>query len=97
MNKISDKYINNKLIDTYNYYITEFSENQILGVFVDGLANYGFAETEDEVNIAAIYIPNFEELCCANPQTIKTEYGNMYDLRSMYYATNDEKNTAYRR
>lgn len=71
MNKIEDKRIQTVLDNAYSFLKTQYDEDRILGAFVQGNANYGFAESEDEINIMMCYLPTFEELCTTIP-TMKT-------------------------
>lgn len=68
MNKISDEEINKFLQEQYKKVVAAHGSDRILGVFVYGKANYGFAETLDDVEIMGCYIPTFEELCGVRPE-----------------------------
>ena len=67
MNKISDEEIMKHVKEQYKKAIESHGADRILGVFVHGKANYGFAETMDDIKIVGCYIPTFEELCGARP------------------------------
>lgn len=69
MNKISDEQIMEHLNKQYDRLIDTYGSNRILGVFVYGKANYGFAEKLEDVEAMACYLPTFEELCGARPKT----------------------------
>lgn len=66
MNKISDKEIMSYLKEQTDILIKEYG-HQIIGTFVIGNANYGFADSIDEVYITALYVPKFDELCFGVP------------------------------
>lgn len=98
MNKITDKQINKILEKQMDYIKTLYDEKQCLGLFTYGRANYGFAETEDDIQTVLCYIPTFEELCCkTEPIDIKyIEYENkqirICDVRLLYMlATKQEQ------
>lgn len=84
MNLISDTEIMNFLKEQYKQVIDAHSSDRILGVFVQGKANYGFAETLEDIKIIGCYIPTFEELCGARPH-VCTDHPNIHveltDLR----------------
>ena len=64
--------------------VKQFGEDRVLGVFTIGLYNYNAAESMDEVQYMAIYIPTFEDLCMQIPET---EYRGDYllrDVRAIY-------------
>lgn len=52
-----------RLQEHYNYLKNFYDEGNILGVFLYGSQNYGFATDESDVDTKAIIIPTFEELC----------------------------------
>lgn len=73
MNKISDEEIMNHIQKQYNYLLSLYEPHQILGVFVQGMANFGFARSIDDIQIIGCYIPSFEELCANRPQVVEIE------------------------
>ena len=60
---LSDEYILQKVNEVYNSYVEKYGENNILGTFIIGNANYCFAETDEDLVYVTIYLPSFEELC----------------------------------
>lgn len=77
----------------YGTYVREFSENNILGTFTVGKANYGFAENENDLRFITVYLPTFEELCTGKFVDFKTPRGELFDIRSVYlFATRNELN-----
>ena len=64
MNKIKDEEIMQVLYEQEEYLKSIYDEKQILGIFVYGKANYGFAESVEDIKTVACYIPTFEEICC---------------------------------
>lgn len=66
MNKITDEDIMQILYEQKEYLKTIYNEKQILGIFVYGKANYGFAENIEDIKTVICYIPTFEEMCCDN-------------------------------
>lgn len=77
MNRISDEEIMNYLQKRYDYLLSEYDTNQILGVFVQGLANFGFARTTTDIEVVGCYIPSFEELCASSPQVWEVDDGEI--------------------
>lgn len=63
MNKISIDQINYRLNQDYRAAIDAFPHNSVLGVFVYGDANYGYAESIADLKTEIIYLPSFEEMC----------------------------------
>jgi hypothetical protein len=91
MNKITDTEIMKVLNEQLEYLKTLYNEDRILGMFVYGDANYGFAETVDEIHTVFCYIPSFEEMCFGETAIIeyldynstkirKTDIRLLYDL-----------------
>lgn len=66
MNKITDKEIKDYLQKQTDNLIQEYGKS-IIGTFVIGNANYGFADNINEIFIVALYAPTFEELCFGGP------------------------------
>lgn len=80
--------IETKLKQTYEDMIDDYGKNNIMGVAAIGMANYGFAETEDEIEIVGIYLPTFEEICNSTPEVIELGNGvKLVDIRLAYDAT----------
>lgn len=79
-NKLEDFIIKEKLQEEYNKNISKYGNNSIFGTFVIGIANYGFAESVDEIKFVTVYLPTFEELCIGG---IKYNEG-IYDIRKAY-------------
>ena len=79
------------LQEEYNKQIKTYGENRILGTFLIGTANYGYAESEEEVKFVTIYLPNFEELCLGDLSHNKVfdNQSMMYDLRKGYNGAAD--------
>lgn len=63
MNLISDEKILEILKDDYKYLKTLYPQDQIFGVFTFGLVSYGFAETEEDIQVKMYYLPTLEEMC----------------------------------
>lgn len=99
MNKITDEEIMNVLKEQKEFLNEKFNEKQCLGLFVYGKANYGFAESIDDIQTVFCYIPTFEELCIkTSPIQIyyikdnKERQIRVCDIRLLYMlATNQEK------
>lgn len=79
------------LQEEYDERVKTYGESRILGTFLVGTANYGYAETEDEVKFATLYLPNFEELCLSDLSHNKVfdNQNIMYDLRKGYNGAAD--------
>ena len=77
MNKISDKEIMDYLQEQYDYLLSEYEPNQILGVFAQGMVNFGFARSKKDIEIVGCYIPSFEELCADKPRVFEIVNGNI--------------------
>lgn len=89
-NKLSQETIKELLDSEYKYHLRKFGENQVLGTFCVGKANYGFAETADDLHFITVTLPTFEELCIKDTaftkNNHKTKYGEIYDIRELYFA-----------
>ena len=72
---INNKQIEDLLQDEMKFLCKIIPEKQVLGVFTHGLLNYGFAESENEIETLMLYIPTFEEMCIS-PTTDELEYIN---------------------
>lgn len=83
--------IKNILKNEYNLYCAEYGKEHILGTFIIGAANYGFAETIKEIDCVTIYLPSFEEVCNAEYKKPLTEY-YLTDIRDLYNSTKDGYN-----
>ena len=85
---LSDEYNLQKVNEVYNSYVEKYGENNILGTFIIGNANYGFAETDEDLVYVTIYLPSFEELCIGifnnNEDNKDTNY-KFYDIRNLYF------------
>lgn len=83
---MNENEIREYLQQEYNYFIDKFSENRILGTFLIGKANYGFAKDEGDLHFITIYLPTFEELCVTTPHNNHdlSEYGTLWDIREVY-------------
>ena len=68
MNRISDEEIMEYVQKHYDYLISLYDTNRILGVFAQGRVNFGFAEKIEDIQIVGCYIPTFEELCGHRPE-----------------------------
>jgi hypothetical protein len=79
MNKVSDEQIHELLTKQVEYLKNIYTEDKILGIFVYGNANYGFAESLNEVHTVFCYIPSFEEMCFG--ETAVTEYIDYGDTK----------------
>ena len=79
------------LQEEYNKQVKTYGENRILGTFLIGIANYGYAELEEEVKFITIYLPSFEELCLGDLSHNKVfdNHNIIYDLRKGYNAAAD--------
>lgn len=84
MNKISNDVINQKLKEDNLQLRHKYGENRIFGTFVVGLANYGYAETTDEIKTITVYLPSFEELCISKPRAKE----DVVDIRMFYRPEN---------
>ena len=95
MNKISDEQIMNYIQKQYDYLMSEYDANRILGVFAQGIVNFGFAEQIEDINIIACYIPTFEELCGEHPQSIIITNGDstftLTDIRMVLTKAKQQK------
>ena len=63
MNKISNEEIMRYVRKHYDYLISLYDTNRILGVFAQGKVNFGFAEKIEDIQVVGCYIPTFEDLC----------------------------------
>ena len=79
------------LYSVYNTHVSKYGKNHIFGSFVVGKANYGFAETIDEIRCVTVYIPTFEELCLSL-DTHKEK--DVYDIRQAYNAIYNHSDAA---
>lgn len=52
-----------RLQEHYDYLKNFYNEDNILGIFLYGSQNYGFATDESDVDTKAIIVPSFEEIC----------------------------------
>ena len=52
-----------RLQEQYDYIKNFYNEDNLLGIFLYGSQNYGFATDESDVDSKVILIPSFEELC----------------------------------
>lgn len=56
--------IKQRLQEQWNYLVKQdIAEEQILGIFVYGSQNYGYADDNSDINSKVVYIPTFEEMC----------------------------------
>lgn len=88
MNRISNDKINKYLQEKTDILLEQYP-NQIMGTFVIGKANYGLAETLDEIYIVALYLPTFEEICFSNKPFYLYDKENRIvidDIRNCYTA-----------
>lgn len=91
--KLDDNIIFSFIKNCYNKNIEKYGSNQILGTFVVGLANYGFAETAEEIQTVTVYLPTFEELCIGGIEYDNTDgfSEELYDIRKAYNAVLNHK------
>ena len=83
--ELKEEILQQKIKDLYDNYIKFYGNNQILGVFLVGLGNYGFAESEEELKFIIVYLPTFEELCTQNFILKRDNFeGELYDARRVY-------------
>lgn len=92
MNQISDDEIYSALRESIDYLKTIYNEAQLFGIAVFGYANYGIAESKDEIRLQAFYIPTIEEMLInqyfiTNEIKYKDYLIQVKDLRSVYNAT----------
>lgn len=66
INRLQEHY--DALLTKYNY-----SKDSILGIFLYGSQNYGFADDNSDVDSIALYLPSFEEMCL-NKSRVTKEY-----------------------
>ena len=86
MNKITDDKINFLLQKKKQSLLNYIDKDGLLAIFVIGKANYGFAESEDDLKYLAFYLPTFEELCCAPPYSQPIDGVIIKDVRTVYLA-----------
>ena len=86
MNKITDEKINFLLQKKKQSLLNYIDKDGLLAIFVIGKANYGFAESEDDLKYLAFYLPTFEELCCAPPYSEPIDGVIIKDVRTVYLA-----------
>lgn len=96
--KFDNQFFNQKTKEVYNELTHLYPENNILGVFLTGIANYGFAESESELQYTAVYLPTFDELCLGTSFFQNSENGwqmyyqgipiNVFDIRNFYNVAN---------
>lgn len=77
--------IREELEKEYQRMVQEFGKQHILATFVMGIANYGFAESKDEIVFKTVYLPGFEELCL-QPAVANAYRQDVIDIRSIYSA-----------
>lgn len=90
MNALDEKIINKELNYVYQKHIEKYGINNILGVFVTGLANYGFAKTKDDLSYTVLYLPTFEELCLTHPKEIIHYNYRFLDIRLLYESAHSD-------
>lgn len=89
MNQISDEIIMDKVMNVYTQYIQQYSNNNILGVFLLGRFNYGWGRTENDYKFVVLYLPTFENLCTSFPKNVEKNEIHFIDIRYLYNATKD--------
>lgn len=81
MQEIKDSLIREKILKEYNFNTNKYGEQCILGTFVIGKCNYGFAETVRDLNYVTIYLPSLEDLCIGTVSDKEKEGDNLIDIR----------------
>jgi hypothetical protein len=71
---LDDKIIFNKLNEVYQDLLNYYNEKNIFGLFVTGNANYGLAESEDELQFVMAKLPTMRELCLTEPEVYYDEH-----------------------
>lgn len=94
MNKISKSEIENFLEQKYELLLDKYSPTRILGIFITGPVNYGYAESVEEAEVVAIYLPTFEDLCCNVPAPRKLNGIQILDIRHIYKILNEHELTS---
>lgn len=96
MNKVAEKEIKRSLEEKYEYVKDYFSEDNLLGIFSIGKANYGFLSDIEDLEAIVVYIPTFEELCIASPfeHYIDEIQTKVVDIRNMYFAGSNYEDTS---
>lgn len=84
MNKISKNEIENFLEQKYEILMDKYNPTRILGIFITGPINYGYAESFDDAEVIAIYLPTFEDLCCKVPAPREFNGIQLLDIRHIY-------------
>jgi len=71
---VSKDKILKRLQEHWNFLLQQgYDEDHILGIFVYGSVNYGYANENSDIDTKAIILPTFEQFCL-NPQMISIEY-----------------------
>ena len=86
MNKISNERINELIQEKKKTLLKYIDKDGLLAIFVVGKANYGFAESEQDLKYLAFYLPTFEELCCKMPFSEPIDGVIIKDIRMVYLA-----------
>lgn len=89
MNILADELIQEECQKVYDKYINIYGSSRMLGVFPIGLANYGLAETLDELQFTIVYVPNFEDICTGIREFPHTDNIYTIDIRQCYDINND--------
>lgn len=84
MQLVNEELVHKRGNQIYLECVKQFGEERVLGVFTIGLYNYNAAESMDEVQYMAIYIPTFEDLCMQIPETENRGDYLLRDVRAIY-------------
>lgn len=85
MNILPKKCIENNLKIRFGENLNKYGD-RLLGTFVVGIANYGFATDIQEIRYITIYFPSFSDMCTSRPAYITTDDETLIDIRICYNA-----------
>ena len=71
--EIRDGLIMKRVCDHYNESLNYFSEDQIVGCFLQGSQNYGLDHEGSDVDTKLIVVPNFRDICL-NKKPVSTTH-----------------------
>lgn len=74
MKTLNKEKIMRRLQEHYDYIKQFYNEDNILGIFLYGSQNYGFATDESDVDAKAIIVPSFTDLVLNYNDLVSTDY-----------------------
>lgn len=67
MNYHTDRWIQEQIQQHYNFALTLYKPEQIIGVFCQGSQNYKLDTINSDIDTKCIIVPTFKDICLANP------------------------------